>query len=132
MHTLHNIGIIFCSKRSMAVCFPKHIHILSLSPALHFPLLTIFLSEERSHSLPPFIILITMLPFTRQTSSLLAQAQEGRLEGTMKEICHLFPPVFCCCFHGCRGKTKCSWEEEERKRETVCTSERKHCVLFTL
>lgn len=82
------------SARGVRKCAFQNISIFFLSPPLHVSLLTILLSEERSHSLPPFIILITTLPFTRQTSSPLAQAQEGRLEETMKENCHLFPPCF--------------------------------------
>lgn len=94
--------------------------------------MTIVLLEERSHLLPPFIILIATLPFTRQTSSPLAWAQESRLEGTLKEICHLFPPLFCCRFHGCRGKTKSSREEEERARVIVFVRARESIVYCLL
>ncbi len=89
--------------------------------------------EERSHSLPPFIILIATLPFTRQTSSPLAQAQEGRLEGTVKENCHLFPPVFLLLFPRLQRQDKMLLGGgREKERDCMSEWEEALCIVYSV
>lgn len=93
--------------------------------------MTVVLLEERSHLLPPFIILIATLPFTRQTSSPLAWAQERR--DVERNLPFISPRFFVAVSTAAEARQK-ALGRRKREREWLCLCEREKalCIVYSV